>query len=198
MNKRVNVVILCEDQQHFSFAYAFLRKWGIEGRNIKPVIAPPGEGAGEQYVRENFPNELRAFRSKSHDPNQRLIVIIDADAGTVNDKIAGLKKACREHKGEKGNSTPVDFRNSDEKVGVFVPKWKIETWVDYIVNRNSVDENEQYSRSKKEKYSYDKNNEAIKLFAKDCQRNHFPPDASRPNSLQRACEEFETRILSPK
>ena len=62
MTERIRAVILCEDQQQAVCARAFLEECGI--MPIRVIINPLGKGAGEQFVRKNYPIEVRTFRRK--------------------------------------------------------------------------------------------------------------------------------------
>lgn len=55
--RRVQIVILCEDRQQEVFARHFLKKRGFTGR-VDPKICPSGSQSGEQYVRTEYPKEL--------------------------------------------------------------------------------------------------------------------------------------------
>lgn len=59
--KRAQVIVLCEDKQHSVFAYRFLKR--RTNHRIRVIAAPPGEGSGEQFVREQYPHQLRALRA---------------------------------------------------------------------------------------------------------------------------------------
>jgi hypothetical protein len=61
--RRLQITILCEDKQQEIFARHFLKRRGFTG-NIKPKICI--EGAGEQFVRDNYSKEVKAYRSKNY------------------------------------------------------------------------------------------------------------------------------------
>ena len=63
--RRVTIVILCEDSQHETFIRRFLKKKGWGPRDLHVVNHPPGKGSKEQWVREQFPKELEAYRERS-------------------------------------------------------------------------------------------------------------------------------------
>jgi hypothetical protein len=63
--RRVQIVILCEDRQQEVFARYFLKKRGFTlDRNIRIKIS--AKGAGEQFVRESYAAEVKALRSKNY------------------------------------------------------------------------------------------------------------------------------------
>jgi hypothetical protein len=57
--RRVQIVILCEDRQQEVFARYFLKKRGFTGL-FRANICPEGSQAGEQYVRTHYPEEVKA------------------------------------------------------------------------------------------------------------------------------------------
>ncbi|MDB9307311.1 hypothetical protein PN471_01285 [Aphanizomenon sp. CS-733/32] len=59
--RRVQIVILCEDKQQEVFAMHFLQKRGFTlDRNFRTEICP--KGAGEQFVREKYAKEVVEYR----------------------------------------------------------------------------------------------------------------------------------------
>ncbi|MEJ5366809.1 MAG: AAA family ATPase [Bryobacteraceae bacterium] len=60
MNKPSEVIVLAEDRRQQNFARGYLKSWGYEKRKVRFLALPAGRGAGEQYVRGRFPDELRA------------------------------------------------------------------------------------------------------------------------------------------
>ena len=108
---RQTIVILCEDRQQYVFARYFLQKKGLTGKFIDRSC-PSGRQAGEQYVRERYALEVKAHRSKNY-LNICLIVVIDADKGTVAERIKQLDSVLEEK------------RHYKEKIAIFVPRRNI-------------------------------------------------------------------------
>jgi len=120
--KTRSVVILCEDKVHETFVRRFLRCRGYDNREIRAVQIPGRSGgAGEKHVRTNFPVEVKALRSRQ---NAALIVVMDADTGTVEQHFQELDSACT----EKEISPPTP----QEAVVRVIPKRNIETWFRYL------------------------------------------------------------------
>jgi|ERR671932_684098 hypothetical protein len=177
--RRVQIVILCEDLQQFVFARLFLKKRGFKGL-IRPKICPPGSQAGEQYVRTLYPVEVKAYRGNKGRVAIGLVVLMDADTGTLEARLNQLASALDEHEEEK--------RQSNEAIAIFVPKRNIETWIHYLQGE-TVNEEAVYAKFK--------NNEAVcKTAVEDladrCYSQSLPEDA--PRSLQAACGELQ-RLL---
>src|SRR4028118_1094465 len=177
--RRVQIVILCEDRQQEVFARYFLKKRGFTGR-FRANICPEGSQAGEQYVRTHYPEEVKAYRQKRNQVSIGLVVLIDADTGTLEARLNQLASVLDEDEQEK--------RGPKEAIAIFVPKRNIETWIHYL-QRETVNEEAVYAKFK--------NNEAVcKTAVEDladrCYSQNLPEDA--PRSLQAACGELQ-RLL---
>jgi len=134
VNDFVEVVVLCEDRQQEVFARYFLVSCGINPRRIRANICPKGKKAGEQHVRETYPKEVRAYRSRSAYQNIGLIVMIDADLRAVSERLRELDAVL-------GNDGQVR-RHAAERIAVFIPKRNVETWIHYLTrpSRNQSSE----------------------------------------------------------
>jgi hypothetical protein len=173
MPDRIRAVILCEDRQQEVFARYFLKTCGIQP--IRVQVSPAGKGSGEQFVRKNYPQEVRTFRSKS--PAQRdilLIVLTDADVREVADRFRQLEGALEE------NGTPE--RQPKEHIGVFIPKRNIETWIHYLMGQ-AVNEEDAYPYLKQESDC----KPVVQALARN-RREPLPEIA--PPSLKTACQEL--------
>ncbi|MEG4810986.1 hypothetical protein QUA82_24620 [Microcoleus sp. F8-D3] len=177
--RRVQIVILCEDKQQEVFARYFLKKRGFTGL-IRAKICPPGSQAGEQYVRTEYPKEVKAYRQNKNRVAIGLVVLIDADTGTLAARLNWLASVLDEHKQEN--------RKPNEAIAIFVPKRNIETWIHYL-QRETVNEEDDYAK-------FEKNEAACKTAVEDladrCYSQSLPEDA--PRSLQAACGELQ-RLL---
>src|SRR4028119_1575242 len=177
--RRVQIVILCEDRRQHLVARYYLRKRGFTGL-FRANICPPGSQAGEQYVRTHYPEEVKAYRQNRNRVAIGLVVLIDADTGTLEARLNELASVLDEDAQEK--------RRSNEAIAIFVPKRNIETWIHYLQGE-TVNEEDAYARFK--------NNEAVcKTAVEDladrCYSQSLPEDA--PRSLQAACGELQ-RLL---
>jgi hypothetical protein len=177
--RRVQIVILCEDRQQEVFARSFLKKRGFTGR-FKANICPAGSQSGEQYVRTHYPEEVKAYRQNRNRVSIGLVVLIDADTGTLEARLNELASVLDEDAQEK--------RQSNEAIAIFVPKRNIETWIHYLQGE-TVNEEDAYAKFE--------NNEAVckkpvEDLADRCYSQSLPEDA--PRSLQAACGELQ-RLL---
>lgn len=178
--RRVQIVILCEDRQQEVFARHFLKKRGFTGL-FRTKICPPGSQSGEQYVRTQYPVEVKAYRQNKNRVLIGLVVLIDADMGTLHDRLSQLASILDEDAQDK--------RRSHEAIAIFVPKRNIETWIHYLQGE-SVNEEDAYAK-------FEKNEAVCKTYVENladrCYSQDLPEDA--PRSLQAACGELQ-RLLS--
>ncbi|MTJ10298.1 MULTISPECIES: hypothetical protein [unclassified Anabaena] len=173
--RRLQITILCEDKQQEIFARHFLKTRGFTG-NIKPKICL--EGAGEQFVRDNYPKEVKAYRSKNYRSGM-LIVLIDADKKTVEERLQQLDDALIENSQQ--------LRQPSEAIAVFVPKRNIETWIHYLQGEN-IDEEKEYTKLKKQSDC----KPYVEQLVNQCYQGNL--DDNAPASLKAACGELQ-RIL---
>lgn len=167
------VVLLCEDQQLATFMRRFLKRRGWQAHDIREEIAPPGQGSGEQWVRERYPHELAAARARGG--NTVLAVGTDADTMTVADRIATLDRECQ--------SQGIPARVPQEPIVMVVPKRNVETWFAYL-RGETPNESDAYPRYANEA---DCRNDVRSLDEMCRSRNLRTP---APPSLQAACVEF--------
>jgi hypothetical protein len=177
MSRRgVQIVLLCEDQQQEVFMRRFLKRYGYRNDQIRHRFSPKGKQSGEQFVRTNYPIELKAYKSKAAYVSIGFVVMIDADLRTVDARIQELDEACDMQ------NTP--RRSPQDRVSIFVPKRNIETWI-YYLDGKSINETMGYQKLQ----SPSECEPAVARLAEICQSQHVPVDF--PNSLERACEEFQ-------
>lgn len=157
-------ILLCEDQRHAMFVRRFLFKKGWRVLDVN--MAPSGEGAAEQHVRKEYPEQLEAARKR----NIALVVMIDGDDHGAEKRMRQLEKRCQEKK--------VAVRQKTDAVAVFVPEQEIEDWIRYLEGKADADKSECKKMVKP----------AVKKLLDICARNDMPDDF--PCSLKRACGEW--------
>ncbi len=177
-NRRITVVILCEDSQQSAFASRFLEKIGWDG-NIRISKSPKADGSAEQWVRIKFPEELKWYRQRTSKAATALLAITDADVKSVQDRIDDFESEC--------NSNDIEFRNVDEAVAIAIPARNIETWISYL-NGVEVDEVTAYPTLDRPREC--KN--AVERLVKFCRTASMPRTA--PASLMLACAEYNSRL----
>jgi len=179
MSDYTRIVILCEDRQQEVFARRFLETCVMDRHSIYPNVCPKGKQAGEQYVREEYPREVISYRKISHRLSAGLVVLTDADVREVAGRFQQLEAALEE------NGTPK--RQPRERIGVFIPKRNIETWIHYLMGRAVNEE---------DAYPYLKQESDCKSYVQALARNRREPlPEIAPPSLKTACQELP-RIIS--
>lgn len=131
--KPAQVIVLCEDQQHSVFVYRFLKR--RTNHRVRVVSAPSGEGSGEQFVREQYPHQLRALRA-TH-VNAVLVVMVDGDTTGAEERVTQLHESCRQ--------LGIPQRTPHDRVALTVPTRSIETWLACLDGR-TVNETDRYPR----------------------------------------------------
>ena len=174
MTRKVQLVLLCEDRQQEVFARRFLEKAGWYTRSLRVIMAPPGKGSAEQFVREQFPAELHECRKHA---NTRLVVMIDGDNQGPHKRLGQLDKECQKQR--------VRPRQSNEAVAIVVPTWNIETWLAYLDGQD-VDE----TRSNYSKLSHEGDCQRhVNALWQMCQQGKLRQPS--PPSLDAACAEYK-------
>lgn len=135
MSKPTAVIVLCEDNRTFSFTRSYLKKCGIN-RGIRPIISPSGRGCGFDFVVKNFPVQVNAYRlAKARIPNTWLIAVVDADTGTVVQRIGEMDRELTRAQEQRVRA----MRIKDEMIARLVPRRNVETWIEAL-NSSTVNE----------------------------------------------------------
>lgn len=169
-------VILCEDQQQEVFIRHFLMKKGYRPRQMRIERCPAGKQAGEQFVRNRYPDELKALRQRTAKAETALLVMIDADTGTVTEMAKRLDAICSEQ--------GVAVKNQNDRAALLIPKRNIETWIHFL-NGEAVDETTAYSKLRWESDC----KPGVKGLFEICSKGECPADF--PDSLKVACLEYQ-------
>ena len=115
-------VILGEDRQHSDFLRHYLIGVGYNSRQIRVSFAP--SGSGEQFVRERYPVELRAHRSRAAYQTLNLLAMTDEDTHPSGTRASQLQASLQ--------SAGIAGVAHGEHVAIFVPKRNIETWIMFL------------------------------------------------------------------
>jgi hypothetical protein len=180
MTEYTSIVVLCEDRQQEVFARHFLKACGLvkNRRKIYYNPCPKGKQAGEQYVRQEYPKEVKTYRNISQRLSASLIILIDADTQEVAERLRQLESALVE--------AGIPPREPGEHIGIFIPKRNIETWI-YYLEGDTVTEEKIYDHLARESDC----SSSVEALARK-RREPLPENA--PLSMQIACSELE-RIL---
>lgn len=183
MRRASEIIVLCEDHLQEVFVRRFLKRgWHIKEPPIRVIRCSRGGsgGAGEKHVRDNYPKELKAFRTRR--VGTILIVVMDADAGTVSEHHRELEKTCS------STQPPICVRQPKEAVVHVISKWHIETWLAYL-DGVSVTEDQQYKSNYAFRRCEAKCHPLVDKLATACKNGEQLP--KMPDSLVQACKEFE-------
>lgn len=131
MSKPSRVIVLLEDDRHKMLVRRYLTRRGFREHEIRIQQVGPAV-----CVLRRFATEVSAYRNRQARVQTALIVVIDADTGTVQQRLRQLDEAL----GDSGKP-PVDVRT--EKIARLVPKRNIETWI-LCLNGYDVDEETDY------------------------------------------------------
>lgn len=174
-SRNVNLVIVCEDIQQLTFARRYLIERGFERRKFREELPRRGKGSGEQFVRQQLVTEVREHRRKSYQKERTIVVFIDADTLSVQERLAQLNSALEQEGLEK--------IQPDEKIAIFIPKRNIETWIRYA-NDRSADETVSYPKLLKPRTCQAE----VELYVNSICKAGLPDDAL--SSLVYACGEL--------
>jgi hypothetical protein len=139
MSKPSRVIVLLEDDHHNRLINRYLIKCGWERHEIRIYRSPAGEGSAESWVRKEFVKQTNVYRIRQARAQSALIVMIDADTRTVQDRLNQLDHALR----KSGNQVVGD----SERIARLVPKRNVETWI-LCLNEEAVDEETDYKKTR--------------------------------------------------
>lgn len=180
VSREAQIVLLCEDSQHQAFVERFLEAAGRLTRKAKRRLrvekASQGRGSAEQFVRERFPKELAEYRRRRNLVSVALVVMLDGDAAGVTGRLANLDAACAEQ--------GIPARLSDEDVFVFVPTWRIESWLAWLGGETIDETRHDYPRLQRPRDCQPH----AKALADMCRTRQMRTPV--PPSLAAACEEY--------
>lgn len=140
--KGMRVRLLVEDRQHERLARGVLEELGY---SFRIVSYTSGQGAGEQRVRESYSDAVTYYRRKANHLNVGLLVCIDADSHTVQERSKHLADALAGTGGKP--------RDEKERIAHWIPKWNVETWILHLTG-NQVDEKKSYKDRLKDEVDF--------------------------------------------
>ena len=129
------VIVVVEDERHKMLVYRYLRRHGLSPHQIRIKTSPSGQGSAEQWVRSTYSDEVKAHRIRCAGATAALIVMIDADAHSVQGRLTQLSQALHEN--------GVHTIHNAEQIAHLIPKRNVETWI-LCLNEQAVDEATDY------------------------------------------------------
>lgn len=119
MSKPSLVLVLAEDQRHQSFVRRYLYRLGYSYHEVHAEPMPSGRGCAEQWVRQRYAKVVAEYRSRF--ARTALVVAIDADKGSVDERARQLRDALTE--------AQLPQRTAEERISHLIPKRNVETWI---------------------------------------------------------------------
>jgi hypothetical protein len=184
--------ILCEDIDQDRFIRQYLICRGVHKRDINnyPKVQGKKIENNNASILQHYPELIKSYRSKKYQ-DLAIVIMIDADDRSVDDRIRSLNIALDESAGKLNR----ELRQPDEKIAIFVPARNIETWFSYINGNLDCNETTDYkdlSMETGERIKFAQN-AAIKLATEICPQGL---DDNAPDSLKRACQELQRLRLN--
>jgi len=136
MTERVSqTILLCEDELHERLTKAYFKKCGLpyQSPQLKTLVASRQQrGGNDSWVLNEFPRQLHACRQRQKKAKTLLIVLIDADHYSVEDRRRQLT----------GRLTAAGFEPYGEKepLVLLIPKRHIETWIRALLGEQVTEE----------------------------------------------------------
>jgi hypothetical protein len=141
MNNPSRIIVLVEDQHHEMLVRRCLKRYGLNEHKMRMNRSPSGRGSAEGWVRKEFPKEIKAYRRRQASAQTGLIVMIDADAHSVQERLNQLDQASTE--------SAQQAVGEQERIARLVPKRNVETWILCLNNEPGLDENTNYTRDRR-------------------------------------------------
>lgn len=135
MSKPSLVIVVLEDGRHQMFIRRYLIRCGLTPHAVRFQQSPSGRGSAEGWVRRRFAQETIEYRRRRVRAQTALIVMIDADTHTVQDRLNQLNQALTDC----GKETV----GESEQIARLVPKRNVETWI-LCLNGQAVNEKTDY------------------------------------------------------
>jgi len=134
-----NKIILAEDAAQQNLVRRYLERCGhTPPFRLVALPARSSGGSGEKYVRDHYPEQVRACRSSlGRRVAALLIVVVDADMETTERRRSQLSEALQ--------SAEMAERGDNEPIVLLIPKRHVETWIRALLGAH-VDEVTDYSR----------------------------------------------------
>lgn len=184
------VTILCADIDQERFIREYLICCGLDDRKIKDFGNPKGREIknNNALIVKHYPDIIKSYRKRKY-RNIAIVVMIDADEDSLDDRMRSLNIALDETAGNLNR----DPRLPNEKVAIFVPARNIETWFYYINNNMEGQECNENTDYKDKKMSAKERIELAKSAAQKLAREICPQGVDRITlpSLRYACTELQ-------
>src|SRR5579862_9740800 len=109
MSRASQMIVLVEDDRQQRFVRRYLYRLGYSTHDVRFLSLPSGKGSGAHWVLERYADAVRVYRVQSVRATTALVVMIDADDGTV------ARRQRQFH--------DLAARAASERIVHLVPKW---------------------------------------------------------------------------
>jgi hypothetical protein len=138
MSDRVSqTILLCEDEVHERLTKAYLKRCKLpyQAPQVKALVASRQQkGGNDSWVLHEFPKQLHACRQRQKKAKTLLIVLIDADNYSVEERQRQLMNRL--------TLEGYEVLGNDDPVALLIPKRHIETWIRALLGENVTEEQE--------------------------------------------------------
>lgn len=177
-----SIVVLTEDKMQESVVRRYLEALNYRPRVVTFIPLPNGKGSGEQAVRMKFQEEYAKFLQLKNRKQIALIVVIDADMKTVQERFNQLTDNGKLYQ--------------EQNIAILIPKRNIETWLAFWRDGETDEERDYKPLFRNEATVIPKDIEAkLKVFANN---NPYLLTDDKPDSLNFACEQISRLELLNK
>lgn len=182
MSDRVSqTIVLCEDEAHQRLTKAFLKGCNLASDSpmVKWLVASQQQqGGNDAWVLDRFPKELRACRQRNKKAKSLLVVLIDADNYSVEERRSQLD--------ERAKASDLAESMNDDPVIVLIPKRHVETWIRVLLGETVTETEDCKSWKPPERDSYRK--AAHTLY--EWSRPNAKPSPTCVDSLRKALPQW--------
>jgi hypothetical protein len=133
---------LCEDDEHRRLAIAYLKHCRINTDRlvVEKVASRLQQGGNVGWVLSEFPRQLHACRQRHKRAKTLLVVMLDADQHTVEQRRRQLNERLK-HEGH-------EDLDADDPVALLIPRRHVETWVCALLGQVVTEEDDCKGRCK--------------------------------------------------
>jgi len=129
------VIVLLEDDHHEMLIRRYLVNSGLKRHAMRIHRSPSGHGSAESWVLKRFAEETGEYRRRQARAGTALIVMIDADTHSVQDRLTQLDQALKD--------SGIKTVGKSERIARLVPRRNVETWI-LCLNGEAVNEEIDY------------------------------------------------------
>lgn len=142
-NRVSQIILLCEDEAHERLAKAYFKAAGLQTQApyVNALVASRLQfGGNDAWVLQEFPRQLHACRQRNKRAKTLLVVLIDADQFSVDER--------RQHLLDRLGPASVETLRPSDPVVIVIPKRHVETWIRVLLGEVVTEEEDCMSRAK--------------------------------------------------